>query len=78
MSLKSELCPIYDDIHLAPILVYDGHPGVARHPLSVGCQDLSSDFFFGVPFPHESVILLILHHAGQQGVITNHLHQGRG
>ena len=64
--------------HLAPLLVYDGHPGVARHPLSVGRQDLGSDLLFGVPFPHEGVVLLILDHAGQQGVITHHLDQGSG
>ena len=64
--------------HLAPLLVYDGHPGVARHPLSVGRQDLGSDLLFGVSFPHERIVLLILDHAGQQGIITHHLDQGSG
>ena len=62
--------------HLAPLLVYDGHPGVPCHPLSVGRQDLGSNLFFGVPFPHQGIVLLILDHAGQQRVITQHLDQG--
>ena len=31
--------PDEEDIHLTSCLMDDGHPGVAGHPVSVGCQD---------------------------------------
>ena len=64
--------------YLASLLVYHRDPLVAGDPGGVGCQDLRSHLSPRVSLPHESQVVLVLHHAGQQSVVPLHLDQWGG
>ena len=55
-----------------------GDPLIAGDPGGVGCQDLSSHLPSRVSLLHQGEIVLVLDHAGQQGVVTLHLHHRCG
>ena len=67
-----------EDVHLAAGLVNHGDPLVAGDPGRVGREYLGPDLVPTVLLPHEREIVLVLDHAGQQGVVPLNLDQRSG